>query len=145
MSRERPGTTAYWIKLLYYIFIKWFSTFGCSKWPYGCILMAIKLMEVGWAGSIRLRSGYKSYHTMSRERQGTPSDLITHLSYIYKNYLSTFRCSGWPFGCILMAIKLMEVDWAGWIRVRSGYKSYHYIKGKTRNSFRLNYNYILYI
>jgi len=29
-------------------------------------------------------TGYKSSHTMSRERQGTPSDLTTHLSYIYK-------------------------------------------------------------
>jgi len=47
MSRERPGTTAYWVTLLYYIYIKWFSTFGCSERPYGCILMAIKLMEVG--------------------------------------------------------------------------------------------------
>jgi hypothetical protein len=41
---------------------------------------------------------------MSRERPGTPSDLITNLYYIYKKYLSTFLCSGCPYGCILMAI-----------------------------------------
>ena len=42
---------------------------------------------------------------MSRKRPGTTADIITHLSYIYINYLTTFQFSGWPYGCILTSLK----------------------------------------
>ncbi len=42
---------------------------------------------------------------MTWVRPRTPSDWIKLPSYIYIKYLSTFRCSGWPYGFLLSPSK----------------------------------------
>ncbi len=42
---------------------------------------------------------------MTWVRKRTPSDWITLPSYIYIKYLSTFGCSGWPYGFLLSPSK----------------------------------------
>ena len=80
MSRKRPGTTADWIKLLSYIFIKWLSTFWCSGWPYGCILTSSK----PWRYVDLAEPGYKPYHYDMVEAKNPFRMDNTSILYVYK-------------------------------------------------------------
>jgi hypothetical protein len=89
MTWVRPRTPSDWISLPSYIYIKYLSTFGCSGWPYECILSPSK----PWRWVELAESGQQlgtNLTTMTWVRPRTPSDWITLPSYIYIKYLSTF-------------------------------------------------------
>ncbi len=129
MSRKRPGTTSDLITHLSYIYIK------CAwKWSPTWPLMLYK--HVGWAGWIRITTGYKSYHYVKGEaRNHFRLDKTSNL-YMYKavKHLLMQWMAIWMHPYF---IKAMEVGWSCWTWVTTGYKPYHYDMGEAKNHFRM--------
>ncbi len=101
-------------------------------------------LEVGWAGWIWVTTEYKPYHfDMNKAKNTFRMDKISIL-YIYK----VFKHLLMQWMAIWMhpySIQAMEVGWAGWIRVTTDYKPYHYDMGEAEKTFRLDNTSILYI
>ena len=99
MTWLRPRATSDWITLPSNVYIKCLSMFTCSGWSYGCISMPSKPWR--WIEFAEPGQQLGTNHTnMTWLRPRTTSDWITLPSHTYIKCLSTFPCSGWPYGCI---------------------------------------------
>ena len=101
-------------------------------------------MEVGWAGWIRMTTGYKPYHYDMGEAEKPFRLDNTSISYIYKvlKHLTMQWVAIWVHPYF---IKPMEVCQAGWTWAKTVYNPYHYDIVDAWNHFRLNLTSILYI
>ena len=101
-------------------------------------------MEVGWAGWIRVTTGYKPYHHDMVEANNPFRLDNTSILCIYKvfKHLMMQWVAVWMHPYF---IKTMEVCQAGWTWVTTGYNPYQYDIVEARNHFRLNCTSILYI
>jgi hypothetical protein len=142
MTWLRPGTTLEWITLPLYIYINCLSTFQCSRWS--------PLLYKSHGGGLRSWIGvtirYNPYYY----------DMVETKNHFRLDYTSTLHIhivfSHLPMQWMVIwmqpyFIKAMEVDWAGWIWLTTGYKTYHYNYdiAFAKNHFRLDYTSILYI
>ena len=138
----RLGTTSEWITLPFHIYINCFSTFKHSR----VVLLTSQNHGGRLSYWIRETIGYNSYYYDMVEAKNHSRVDYTSILYIYKVFihLPMQRMVIWMHPYF---IKAMEVDWAGWIWLTTGYKIYHYNydMALAKNHFRLDYTSMIYI
>jgi len=93
------------------MYTKCFSTLRCCGWAYGYTLLPYYMCRWGW---ILGKIGYSWACMMLRCRDWGCKPPMTaspnHIPYwMYTKCLSTLRCCGWAYGCILIAVLHVQV------------------------------------
>jgi hypothetical protein len=111
MSWLRLQTRIDCIPQPWHIYATCLSSLRCCGWAYGCILIAVLHVQVGV--NFRGNGVWPSLYdvAVSWLRLQTPIDCIPQPWHIYATCLSSLRCFGWAYGCILIAVPYYMCSW----------------------------------